>query len=528
MARLITLILLGICSARLTAQTWQAVGPNGFSGGQASQMSIALSNNNTPYVAYSLVPNGRKETVKKFNGTDWELVGVEGLSAGEANYLSLAFDGATPYLLYGDKAAGDKATVKKFDGTNWQTVGSEGFTPGLVSYCGIAINNGTPYIVYIDGANNSTVTVQKFSGGAWQAVGASFGGNYSSYTSIAFNGDVPYVAFQDIGAGGKATVKKFDGSNWVDVGSAGFSAGTANDVRIAFNGNVAYVIYSDNGSSNKAVVKKFNGTTWETVGAEGFSAGGAAYTSITFDGGTPYAAYTDATQTYKCTVKKFNGTTWETVGTEGISSGIANFTNIIAGGAYIYLFYSSNADGAFVKRWAGTLSINISTFDATAQKSNAALHWQATQNTGFNHFEIEKNEGTGFKHIASVTFKQAGAYSYVDINAFGSNTGTIYYRLKLVDNDGAYTYSNAVAVKNNSLDNLVAAYPNPFTSKLFINGAATNIQLVDASGRTVLKQTVSPAQQQTLVQNIGRLPAGIYMLTINGPGGKQHIKLIKQ
>jgi len=523
MIRYLLLLASFFCLVRLTAQAWQPVGADGFSNGQASQMSIALSNTNTPYVAYSLVPNGRKASVKKFDGTSWQLVGPEGFSAGEANYLSLCFDGATPYIIYRDKSISNKAIVQKFDGAAWQTVGSAGFSAGAVSYCGIAVNKGVPYAVYIDDGNSGKPTVKKFNGTAWENVGTAFGGSYSSYTSIAFYADAPYVAFQDIGAGGKAAVKKFNGSSWIDAGPAGISAGTANDVRLAFNGAVPYVIYSDNGKSNKAVVKKFNGTVWEAVGDEGFSAGGAAYTSIAFSANKPYAAYTDATKLYKCTVKKFNGTAWEAVGNEAVSADIANFTNIVAGGGSLYLFYSSNASGAYVKKWAETLPINLLSFNAALQKSNVLLQWQVAHNINFSHVEVERNNGAGFTNIASVPFTQAGLYQHTDESPLLNNIA--YYRLKLVDKDGAFTYSKTVTVK--ALGD-VAVYPNPFTGSFYVNAKATHIQLTDAHGKTVLQQKIAPGQQRAVVQHVAQLPAGIYMLVVTGPGGKQVIKLIKQ
>jgi hypothetical protein len=123
---------------------------------------------------------------------------------------------------------------------------------------------------------------------SWQPVGpdernqVSYARAY--YTSIAINSSgTPYVVFQDYLSSSKATVRKFNGSSWETVGSAGFSAGSADYTSIAIRSDgTPYVVYRDNGS--KATVMKFDGSNWVTVGSAGFSAGRADFTSIAIRG----------------------------------------------------------------------------------------------------------------------------------------------------------------------------------------------------------------------------------------------------
>ena len=60
----------------------------------------------------------------------WQNIGPPGFSAGEAYITSLALDGSTPYVAYQDAVNGFKATVMKYNGTSWETVGSPGFSAG--------------------------------------------------------------------------------------------------------------------------------------------------------------------------------------------------------------------------------------------------------------------------------------------------------------------------------------------------------------------------------------------------------------
>ena len=71
------------------ARVWDVVGTKGFSDGYAGDVSIALDNNNIPFVAYRDGANDYKVTVKKYNGTSLESVGIDGYTDDAAMYISL-------------------------------------------------------------------------------------------------------------------------------------------------------------------------------------------------------------------------------------------------------------------------------------------------------------------------------------------------------------------------------------------------------------------------------------------------------
>ncbi len=237
---------------------WEEVGPaSSISAGSSGYSSIKLDSLGVPYVAFSDGGFGGKTTVKKYNsGTDtWDLVGPAGFSADIASFVSLVLDSSdTPYVAYTDGGFGNKATLMKYNsGTDsWDLVGgSAGFSAGASLYTSLALDSSdTPYVAFQDGTNVNKATVMKFSG-SWQTVGtAGFSAGQVRYTPIVIDSsDVPYVAFVDDGSSpaSRATVMKFEDGTWVNVGPAGgISAGEANGVRIALDSSgVPYVSYSD-------------------------------------------------------------------------------------------------------------------------------------------------------------------------------------------------------------------------------------------------------------------------------------------
>lgn len=152
----------------------------------------------------------------KFNGTNWVDVGISGFSSAGSEFTSLAFNSSDePYVAYRDAGNSSKVTVKKFDGTNWTTVGLEGFSAGVASHTSLAFNSSNePYVAYrefVSGSINNQATVMKFDGANWATVGtAGFSAGYADQTRLAINSnDEPYVAFVDLTQLYKATVMKF-------------------------------------------------------------------------------------------------------------------------------------------------------------------------------------------------------------------------------------------------------------------------------------------------------------------------------
>lgn len=282
--------------------TWSNAGNSDFSPGDVDYISIAINpTDGTPYVAFKDGANAGKVTAY-FLATDnaWTLMGTAGFSTGNISYTSLAVSGTgTPYIAYADVANTDKASVKSYNGSTWTSVGVDGFSTGSAFYISIAISpvGAVPYVVYQNNTNGKA-TVRQFTAGSWASVGPAIGFSTGSatYTSIAFATDgTPYTAYEDA-TNGKVTVMKFSAGNWTAVGSAsGISAGTATDINIKIaSDGTPYVSYKDIANNNKFTVQKFLSGSWSVVGTVGNSAGTAGSLSLALSAsGVPYVAYSD-------------------------------------------------------------------------------------------------------------------------------------------------------------------------------------------------------------------------------------------
>jgi hypothetical protein len=111
----------------------------------------------------------------------------------------------------------------------------------------------------------------------------------------------------------------------------------------------------------------------------------------------------------------------------------------------------------------------------------------------------------------------------------------LYYRLKQVDFNGDYTYSNAVLIKKDIKENeSISVYPNPFNDKVTVTVLANNqnnitLSLIDINGKEVTNSVmnVEPGTSTFDLYELNKLKNGIYFLRVLMENEIKTIKLVK-
>jgi Secretion system C-terminal sorting domain len=160
-----------------------------------------------------------------------------------------------------------------------------------------------------------------------------------------------------------------------------------------------------------------------------------------------------------------------------------------------------------------TLPLSLLSFAGSKQTNYNQLQWKTANEINTKEFILERSaDGRIFNRIAKVAAKGNGSYSYDDNTQL---SGRIYYRLKMLDNDGRFTYSNIIVLTNQS-NTTVTVYPNPVTDKTTLQFSDNKLlnssaKLTDMSGRLV--STILIKNNFEIIE-MGRLPSGIYMLQL--------------
>ena len=148
-----------------------------------------------------------------------------------------------------------------------------------------------------------------------------------------------------------------------------------------------------------------------------------------------------------------------------------------------------------------------------------------------NYFDVQRSfNGRTFESAGIVNGRINSSvitdYNFTDYNA--SNTvGLIYYRLKQVDLDGRFSYSNVITVKNNIAE-LFSIYPNPAVDFVTIktspnSSTKINYRLINSNGKLVKEGNISGASIKINLENVA---AGLYFIKVTDANGKAETKTI--
>ena len=181
-----------------------------------------------------------------------------------------------------------------------------------------------------------------------------------------------------------------------------------------------------------------------------------------------------------------------------------------------------------------TIPVELKLFSGTSTKGTVFLQWTTTTETNNYGFEVQKKyddftfEKIGFvEGYGSTTDEQHYWFTDNTIEA-----GTLYYRLKQVDFDGSFKFSNEIKVEVDSplTYGLQQNYPNPFNPSTRIKYSVPESGLVKVSVYNLVGEEVSvlvneqiDAGYYEVIFDASKLPSGIYVYRLQA-ANSVHIK----
>lgn len=174
------------------------------------------------------------------------------------------------------------------------------------------------------------------------------------------------------------------------------------------------------------------------------------------------------------------------------------------------------------------LPVEFIEFIAMAEGNSVILNWSTASERNNQGFYIERSANDGIWRNVGFVDGNGNAtsishYDHTDFNVFNpaDMAATYYYRLKQVDFDGTYEYSDIRIVKfesNEAISGLTAnVYPNPASDILNISiqnsleGKKMRLQFYSLEGRIVNEVELSGFYTST---DISQMLNGIYQLII--------------
>ncbi len=175
------------------------------------------------------------------------------------------------------------------------------------------------------------------------------------------------------------------------------------------------------------------------------------------------------------------------------------------------------------------LPLDLLSFSATLiERDNVEVKWVSENEINFDHYELERSQD--FQNIQKLVEVQGvntifqNRYKWIDESPL---SGDNYYRLKQVDADGSFKYSDWVSIKININSQSVSVYPNPAQNKLFINtehASDYSFSIINATGNLVLENKKISGDFEIDISTLG---SGVYILEANSEKGRAFVRFIK-
>jgi hypothetical protein len=176
---------------------------------------------------------------------------------------------------------------------------------------------------------------------------------------------------------------------------------------------------------------------------------------------------------------------------------------------------------------ANVLPLGLISFIAIPKTGFNLLKWQTENEVNTTSFDIEYSEnGINFIKAGNVAANNIGGnYSFKHV--INLQDAILFYRLKIIDNDGSFTFSNVVQINNNLNNDDLKLTPNPTNGFVTLTGIQTNLintqlQLLNMDGQKIKQLLIN--NNQFLV-DLSIYPKGVYLLKLTN--GKV-FKIIKQ
>jgi hypothetical protein len=173
----------------------------------------------------------------------------------------------------------------------------------------------------------------------------------------------------------------------------------------------------------------------------------------------------------------------------------------------------------------GIIPVELTAFKASVSDNGVLLNWTTASEVNNNGFNIERRtDKTIFEKVGFVmgkgTTTESSSYSFLDPHA----AGKVYYRLRQIDNDGSFEFSQTIEVDATKLVKFELAqnYPNPFNPSTTIkysipDQSFVTIKVFDVLGNEIVK-LVNEEKDAGIHQinfNASNLSSGIYYYSIS-------------
>ncbi len=256
--------------------------------------------------------------------------------------------------------------------------------------------------------------------------------------------------------------------------------------------------------------------------------------TLTGSVGSNFPPTSNPSSPYPAVVSLPTAATYSWTGTAGTITSPTSLATTVSGltsAGGTFTLTGQNNKGCVASKTISVSSVNCAIlpvellyFGANRTSNGVKLSWQTLSEKNSDYFALERSlNGIDFEEIKKI---KAGGnsvrlinYETIDQNP---DNQLNYYRLKQIDYNGQYAYSDIVSVDADNTKAFVSRiFPNPTSANIGfdfytpVNGDL-NYEITDYTGRVLVSEIHSvESGRSTLTTLMNELPTGIYFLKVS-------------
>lgn len=186
------------------------------------------------------------------------------------------------------------------------------------------------------------------------------------------------------------------------------------------------------------------------------------------------------------------------------------------------------------------LPVTLLSFEGRSLGKDVVLNWITTSEFNNLGFDVERSiDGRNFERVTfvkgQINSRARVAYQTIDEMAFRTAASNVlYYRLRQIDLDGSFTYSNVVRVSQDDRNTAdINVQPNPFTGITNVVIASPeagdySIRITDVQGKLIAVRSIAVEKGMNTVSlnELDNVVPGVYFVQVQGAENKL-IKVVK-
>lgn len=237
--------------------------------------------------------------------------------------------------------------------------------------------------------------------------------------------------------------------------------------------------------------------------------------------------------------------TWQIIsGVGGSIDNINNPTALFTGdssSSYVLVWRVTNnlcqvsIDTVMIEPDCIALPIRLISYEGINYQFENKMNWRVASEENVFYYAIMRSyDEVNFHEIGRVDAKNQYdmLVDYHFVDQFPGNRKTVFYKLKIVDFDGSYSYSPLIQIEKLVNGNEIkGVFPNPTNMNLTIEtqqkmSAYSQIYLTDIQGKIIYQIAINELDENSTIVNLSELRNGLYFLNVIKKNGEKYLTLI--